>query len=190
MRILQENVTAGFVPCRNGVVTDNIFVFTSSMRAAVNIGGNTAPGTFTFARNWWYCMDNPAASAPTLPVAENGGHVGVDPRFVDAAHGDFHLQSGSPANVAGAYAGSGTTGTTTGGTTGGTTGTTGGATGGTTGGTTGTTGGTTGGGTTGSSTGGAAGRTTGSTATGCGFGGGVAVAAALALLARGSRGNA
>jgi len=54
-RILQETTAAGFVACRNGRFTDNIVAFHSSQWSSggVNIGPNTAPGTFQFARNWW-----------------------------------------------------------------------------------------------------------------------------------------
>ena len=36
----------------------------------VNLGQGTAPETFEFARNWWYCIDAPERSVPRLPVAE------------------------------------------------------------------------------------------------------------------------
>ena len=103
-RILQENTDPGFVPSRNGVVTDNIVAFSSArVQAMVNVGGGTAPATFQFARNWWYCFDAPALSTPVLPTAEVGGTVGVDPKFVSPATGDLRLQPGSPAANAGAY---------------------------------------------------------------------------------------
>ena len=43
-------------------------------------------------------------SVPSLPVVETGGVYGTDPQFANAAAGDFHLQAGSPAAAAGAYA--------------------------------------------------------------------------------------
>jgi hypothetical protein len=105
IRILQETTEPGFVPSRNGVFTDNIVAFrTDELSTAVNVGPNTAPETFTFARNWWYAINNPAQSTPSLPVAETNGTYGVDPQFVNAAGGDFHLQPGSPASAVGAYA--------------------------------------------------------------------------------------
>lgn len=98
LRILQETTGDGFVPCRNGAFTDNIVVFRSSDWASggVNIGAGTAPETFHFARNLWYCEDDPAASHPALPVAEVDGVYGLDPLLIDPAAGDFGLQSGSP----------------------------------------------------------------------------------------------
>ena len=78
LRILQENKAAGFVACRNGEFTDNTIVFDSTRwgEGGVNIGAGTAPATFKFARNWWYCADNPERSKPRLPTAEADGNYG------------------------------------------------------------------------------------------------------------------
>lgn len=105
LRILQETRGPDFAPCRNGLFTDNLIVFRSDeVVHTVNIGPGTAPETFRFARNFWYCEDDPARSAPALPTPEVGGVVGVDPRFVNAAGGDFRLKEGSPARAVGAHA--------------------------------------------------------------------------------------
>ncbi len=81
LRILQENRAPGFVACRNGSFTDNLVVFESSRwsEGGVNVGPGTAPETFTFARNWWYCTDWPQRSQPRLPVPESDGVHGRDP---------------------------------------------------------------------------------------------------------------
>jgi len=81
MRILQENRGAAFVPCRGGVFTDNVIEFEASRWAegGVNVGSGTAPETFTFARNWWYCADRPARSTPKLPTPEKDGVYGRHP---------------------------------------------------------------------------------------------------------------
>lgn len=98
LRILQETREPGFVPCRNGVFTDNIVVYRSDQwsEGGVNIGPATAPETFRFARNVWYCEDRPTLG-PTLPTAETDGLVGEDPLLADPEAGDFSLREGSPA---------------------------------------------------------------------------------------------
>lgn len=75
LRILQENKGPQFISSRNGEFTDNTVVFESN-RGTVNIGGGTEPKTFKFARNWWYCVDNPARSRVPMPVAEVEGVYG------------------------------------------------------------------------------------------------------------------
>lgn len=106
IRILQETTAAGFVPCRNGVFTGNLVAFHSSQWASggINLGPGTAPATFRFAGNWWYCLDDPARSRPSLPVAETAGVYGQSPRFRDADGGDFRLEPDSPAIGVGAEA--------------------------------------------------------------------------------------
>lgn len=81
VRILQETAAPGFVPCRHGEFTDNVVVFESNRWAegGVNIGPGTAPETFRFARNSWYCLDQPDRSRPKLPVAEESGTYGIRP---------------------------------------------------------------------------------------------------------------
>jgi hypothetical protein len=105
-RILQENTDAGFVPCRNGVIENNIIAFRSEKWSdgGVNIGPSTSPDTFKFAGNVWYCEDRPQDSAPKLPVKEKDAIVGVDPRFRDAAKGDLRVKQDSPAASRGAHA--------------------------------------------------------------------------------------
>lgn len=78
LRILQETTAPGFVPCRNGEFSDNTIVFESTHwnEGGVNVGAGTAPQTFKFARNWWYCTDQPERSRPRLPTAEIGGSYG------------------------------------------------------------------------------------------------------------------
>ncbi|WP_153556164.1 right-handed parallel beta-helix repeat-containing protein [Roseimaritima sediminicola] len=90
-RILQESRGEPFVACREGVFADNLIVNRQDeLRSIANIGPGTAPETFRFARNHWYCIDDPTSSAPQgLPVAEQDGRYGVRPRFVDAARGDL-----------------------------------------------------------------------------------------------------
>lgn len=105
LRILQETVSPEFVPCRNGNFTDNIVSFmTSEVVETANIGSDTDPETFTFARNLWYAMDNPSMSSPSLPIQEKDGMYGSDPMFTDPEGGDFKLKPESQAHGKGAYA--------------------------------------------------------------------------------------
>lgn len=106
LRILQEKNSPGFVPCRDGLFQDNIVVFRSERWGAggVNIGPDTAPKTFRFARNVWYCEDRPDRSQPTLPTPSQNDLIGQDPQFLDPTQGDFRLKSTSPAQGRGAHA--------------------------------------------------------------------------------------
>lgn len=102
MRILQETSAKDFVPSRNGRFEDNLLVFRSDqwVEGGVNIGTGTAPATFRFARNLWFCQDRPTRSRPTLPTPEVGGIYGVDPEL----GGDLRPGPGSPASRVGAHA--------------------------------------------------------------------------------------
>lgn len=107
MRILQETREPSFVPCRNGVFTDNIIVFRSAQwyEGGVNTGPDTAPQTFRFARNVWFCEDAPSRSRPRLPSVEANGVYGADPKLRAPERGDFTVPAQSPAAKAGARRG-------------------------------------------------------------------------------------
>ena len=70
LRILQETVSDGtyaFLPSGNNTVVNNLFYFDrGNLSTYVNIGPNTAPGTFTFSNNLWYAHDDPAQSQLAL----------------------------------------------------------------------------------------------------------------------------
>jgi hypothetical protein len=84
-RILQETTAPGFAPCRDGRFENNLIVFKrASLRTFVNVGPNTRPDSFAFAKNLWYCDDRPEASRPQLPVAETDGVYGVDPQLSES----------------------------------------------------------------------------------------------------------
>jgi len=105
LRILQETRKPEFVPSRNGHFIDNIVAFRSDeVAATVNIGPDTGPETFKFARNFWYCLDDPARSSPDLPTSESDGIYGVDPQFRNAEEGDLKLKADSPARKMGSEA--------------------------------------------------------------------------------------
>lgn len=105
LRILQETREEGFVPSRNGRFEQNLIVFRSDeLVEAVNVGPHTAPDTFRFAGNWWYCEDRPRRSRPDLPVEEQGGTWGRDPSLARSSDGDWRLAADSPARGVGAHA--------------------------------------------------------------------------------------
>jgi len=107
LRILQETVSGGgftFAPASGGRFADNLVYFDRSMLSAedVNVGADTDPASFVFQNNLWFAHDAPAASAPlTLPVAETGAVVGMDPGLTDPASGDYTIGAASPAAGAG-----------------------------------------------------------------------------------------
>ncbi|MCA9625558.1 MAG: hypothetical protein KC731_41335, partial [Myxococcales bacterium] len=105
-RILQETSSSGgfaFEPASGGRVINNLVYYGSggSFSTHVNVGGGTDPGSFVFQTNLWFDHDAPGASAPSLPVAEQGGIVGQDPGLTDPAAGDVSITSASPAAGAG-----------------------------------------------------------------------------------------
>lgn len=80
-RILQETQGERFAPCRNVKISDNRIVFNrAQVQIEINIGGGTAPETFSFANNHWFAEDRPDRSKPKLPAEETGGVYGKDPR--------------------------------------------------------------------------------------------------------------
>ena len=90
LRILQETTAEGFPPCRNVKFEQNLVVFRrAELQTIANIGPRTAPETFSFSKNLWYCEDHPGASKPDLPAAETGGVYGVDPQLADPSRGNF-----------------------------------------------------------------------------------------------------
>jgi hypothetical protein len=106
LRILQETTAPNFVSSRNGVFEDNLVVFRTDQwfEGGVNIGPNTQPKTFRFARNWWFASDNPARSRPQLPSAEVAGIYGEDPQLRDQSTLDVRVKPESAAIKVGAEA--------------------------------------------------------------------------------------
>jgi hypothetical protein len=84
-RILNENQgSATIIDTQNGQLHDNRIEFNdtaSELSTAVNVGPETIPSSYRFARNRWLNLANPtpAGSTPSLPTAEVGGTYGGDP---------------------------------------------------------------------------------------------------------------
>jgi hypothetical protein len=105
-RILQETVTDAehaFAPCGDNEVTNNVFYFSrAELSTSVNIGANTAPGTFLYRNNLWYAYDDPAQSAPAQVTPGAGAVLGADPLLAAPLQGDVTPAPSSPARGAGA----------------------------------------------------------------------------------------
>lgn len=82
MRILNENAGTSIVATKNGAFRDNEIAFETggAFNRAVNIGDETEPETFKFARNRWLNLaaPTPDGSRPELPAAERGGVYGEE----------------------------------------------------------------------------------------------------------------
>ena len=80
MRILNENPGTAIVVTKNGQFRDNEIAFATGgeFNTAVNVGDDTAPETFQFARNRWVNLADPTpgGSRPKLPAEEGGGVYG------------------------------------------------------------------------------------------------------------------
>ncbi len=78
-RILQEQRDPRFKPCRKGSFTRNLIVFDQRITVFVNVGNSTDPESFVFEGNAWF--DSQGDREPRLPVNENRGIYGVDPKL-------------------------------------------------------------------------------------------------------------
>jgi hypothetical protein len=90
-RILNENGGLPIVDTQNGILQDNRIVYNDTgteFSTAVNVGPETLPSTYTFARNQWLNLANPTAagSTPSLPVPETGGTYGGAAATTDGPH--------------------------------------------------------------------------------------------------------
>jgi hypothetical protein len=98
VRILQETTSSGgttFLPASQGRFANNLVAYArAAVSTHVNVGPDTDAQSFVFSHNLWYAHDDPARSAPSLPVTETGAVVGQDPRFVSDGRA---LEAGSPA---------------------------------------------------------------------------------------------
>jgi len=88
LRILNENINTGnpVVDTQSGQILDNVIIYRDNSTeyiTDVNIGPQTLPETFVFARNQWFNQTDPTVngSKPTLPSTEIDGIYGVDPQI-------------------------------------------------------------------------------------------------------------
>ena len=95
LRILQESDDERFRPCRDGVFEDNLVVFDGAVATFVNVGPRTAPETFVFRRNVWFDATG-KGRRPELPVREEDGVYGVDPKLEDAGGEGMRITSKDP----------------------------------------------------------------------------------------------
>jgi len=93
-RVLQEQTAPQFKPCRGGVFEQNLVIFDRRLAAFVNVGPNTAPGTFIFRKNAWFHTDGNAR--PNLPTPEQDGVYQVDPKLDRPAHPEARVTSPDP----------------------------------------------------------------------------------------------
>lgn len=99
MRILQETQDPRFISCRNGEFTRNLIAFRADeLSTTVNVGVKTAPETFRFAENAWYCLDRPDRTSRLvrLPTTESKGIYTSDPQFRAVETLDLRLDPDSP----------------------------------------------------------------------------------------------
>lgn len=96
-RILQENLDAQLIRCRNNVVVNNIFVIDSQLSTYVNIGPNTHPDTFVIDNNLWFHTQNPRFRGPELPVSHPNSIIQLDPLMLDPERQQYQLSPQSPA---------------------------------------------------------------------------------------------
>ncbi len=94
IRILQENQSPEFMPCQYGVFEENLVLWErGDLTAFVNVGTGTSADTFQFKGNYWYCLDQPSKSHPRgLPVSEENGVYGENPKLINPEQGDFSPQ--------------------------------------------------------------------------------------------------
>lgn len=94
IRILQETTSPGFLTCADNEFSNNI-VYLENDLTEVNIGPNTAAGSFTFSNNLWF---NESANnwTPSLPVADVNQLI-ANPYFEDSDNENFRIPQASPA---------------------------------------------------------------------------------------------
>jgi hypothetical protein len=94
-RILQETRDPQFKPSHDGVFERNVVVYSRRISDEfVNVGRGTAPETFRFIGNAWFCTDGDRR--PRLPAREVGGIHQVDPKLADFGKPTMRITSDDP----------------------------------------------------------------------------------------------
>ena len=83
-RILQENTEEPFKPCSDGRFDNNVIVYDRRVRVFFNVGGKTAPDSFSFRGNAWFQLGGENPPRPQLPTTETNGVYQVDPQLENA----------------------------------------------------------------------------------------------------------
>lgn len=99
VRILQENISEGFVSCSYNEFSNNIVNFRNNAisEGAVNIGPNTLPATFIFDNNLWFNSDNPQWSSLNNNITHRNSILGSNPQFISLIDSNLNLKGNSPA---------------------------------------------------------------------------------------------
>ena len=97
VRILQESTGDPFKAAHGGVFENNLVVYDRRVSVFANVGGGTAPETFSFRNNAWYQSDGGGRQRPpSLPVKETGGVIGKNPELENAAEPTMGIGSVDP----------------------------------------------------------------------------------------------
>ena len=79
------------------VISNNIFYYGKLSGQAINIGGDTAPETFTVQNNLFYCTTAPNSKPDFGKAPEENSIFYTDPLFEDVSNNNFTIRTNSPA---------------------------------------------------------------------------------------------
>lgn len=98
VRILQENVTEGFVRSSYNTFANNICYFNNAANneRGINIGSNTLPNTFDFSNNLWYNTDNQNWNGPNPAVIHTNSIINQNPLLINHNLA-YKIEKNSPA---------------------------------------------------------------------------------------------
>ncbi len=98
VRILQENLSEGFVRCSFNTFANNICFFNNSANneQGINIGSNTLPNTFDFSNNLWFNSENPNWNGPNPSLIHSNSIINQNPQLKKYDH-TYIIDAASPA---------------------------------------------------------------------------------------------